>query len=63
MIKLKIHCLFCNFKTEKKVSNKDSRGYFEVPNAWCNKCKTQMEVVVDGSNKNPDGEENGKSGN
>lgn len=55
MIKLKIYCTICDFKTERKISDKDSRGYFEVPNAYCNKCKMPMVVSVDGANKNPDG--------
>ena len=48
MTEIKIKCLFCNFETKLRVNDRDSRGYFEVPERYCNKCKTPMEQVVDG---------------
>ena len=63
MIKIKIHCTICDFKAGKKINDRDSRGYFEVPNAYCNKCKIPMVMFIDGVNKNPDGEDDVRTGN
>ncbi len=56
IIKVKIKCPNCGYETEKKENDKDSRGYIEVPDRYCNKCKILMVQKFNNSNKNPDGE-------
>lgn len=60
IIKIKFHCSLCNHSYEHKV-NPDSRGFFIVPKVHCSKCFIEMEAIIDGAGKNPDGEEDGKS--
>jgi transposase-like protein len=55
IIKMKYHCSLCGNEYEHKA-NPDSRGFFEVPKFHCSKCLIEMEVIIDGVKKNPDGE-------
>jgi len=56
IIKIKFRCSICKNEYEHKV-NPDSRGFFIVPKIHCAKCLVEMDAIVDGHKKQPDGEE------
>lgn len=55
VIKIRIKCPVCRFETTLKTSDSDSRGFFEVPDRYCNKCKILLTQVVDNVGKEPGG--------